>query len=189
MPAALPLPVSIRPATADDLPTAAAIYNEGIRGRCATFETRERTADDLGPWLDDPSHPFLVATASAPAASRAMTAQPVTGSVVGWIHAAPYRARACYDGIGDFSVYVAAAAQGRGVGDALMAAFLPACADAGLWKVLSRVFPENAASRALCARHGFREVGTYARHARLDGTWRDVVIVERLLPPALTPGA
>jgi phosphinothricin acetyltransferase len=139
--------------------------------------------------LDDPSHPFLVATASAPAASRAMTAQPVTGSVVGWIHAAPYRARACYDGIGDFSVYVAAAAQGRGVGDALMAAFLPACADAGLWKVLSRVFPENAASRALCARHGFREVGTYARHARLDGTWRDVVIVERLLPPALTPGA
>ena len=85
-------------------------------------------------------------------------------------------------------MYVAPVAQGRGVGDALMAAFLPACADAGLWKVLSRVFPENAASRALCARHGFREVGTYERHARLDGVWHDVVIVERLLPPAFTAG-
>jgi len=179
MPAAVPLPVSIRPATADDLPAAAAIYNAGIRGRRATFETRERTADDLRAWLDDPRHPFLVAVAHAPE----------SGTVVGWVHASAYRARACYDGIGDFSVYVAPVAQGRGVGDALMAAFLPACADAGLWKVLSRVFPENAASRALCARHGFREVGTYERHARLDGVWRDVVIVERLLPPAFTSSA
>jgi phosphinothricin acetyltransferase len=67
------------------------------------------------------------------------------------------------------------------VGDALLAAFLPACRDAGLWKVLSRIFPENEASRRLCARHGFREVGVYERHGRLEGAWRDVVIVERLL--------
>lgn len=175
-----PLPVSIRPATAADLPAAAAIYNQGIRGRRATFETRERTADDLLPWLADARHPFLVAGAAEPTAPG----DPAPGTVVGWIHASAYRARACYDGIGDFSVYVADGAHGRGVGDALMAAFLPACAAAGLWKVLSRVFPENRASRALCARHGFREVGTYERHARLDGVWRDVVIVERLLPPA-----
>jgi phosphinothricin acetyltransferase len=50
--------------------------------------------------------------------------------------------------------------------------------------VLSRIFPENMASRALCRRHGFREVGVYARHAQLDGAWRDVVIVERLLGDA-----
>lgn len=67
-----------------------------------------------------------------------------------------------------------------------MSAFVPACAAAGFWKLVSRVFPENAASRALCARHGFREVGTYARHAPLDGVWRDVIIVERLLPENLT---
>ena len=190
MPAAVPLPVFIRPATADDLSSAAAIYNAGIRGRRATFETRERTADDLRAWLDDPRHPFLVAVAVAadPAApGDPAPGDPAPGTVVGWIHASAYRARACYDGIGDFSVYVAPAVAGRGVGDALMAAFLPACANAGLWKVLSRVFPDNAASRALCARHGFREVGTYERHAQLDGVWRDVVIVERLLPPAFTP--
>lgn len=78
-------------------------------------------------------------------------------------------------------MYVTAHARGRGIGDAVMAAFIPACAAAGHWKVRSHIFPENAASRALCARHGFREVGVYEKHARLDGGWRDVVIVERLL--------
>lgn len=66
-----------------------------------------------------------------------------------------------------------------------MAAFLRACAATGLWKVLSRIFVENAASRALCARHGYREVGTYEKHAQLDGIWGDVVIVERPLPENL----
>jgi phosphinothricin acetyltransferase len=75
------------------------------------------------------------------------------------------------------------------VGDALLREYLPACEAAGFWKVLSRIFPENAASRALCRRHGFREVGTYVRHGRLDGAWRDVVIVERLLGEAVAdPG-
>ena len=72
--------------------------------------------------------------------------------------------------------------RGQGVGAALMTAFIPACERAGLWKLLSRIFPENTASRALCARFGFREVGIYEKHAQLDGVWRDVVIVERLLP-------
>ena len=66
-----------------------------------------------------------------------------------------------------------------------MKAFLPACERAGLWKVLSRVFPENVGSLRLLERHGFRRVGTYLRHARLDGAWRDVIIIERLLGEAL----
>jgi L-amino acid N-acyltransferase YncA len=103
------------------------------------------------------------------------------GGVMGWVAASAYRPRECYAGIAEFSVYVAAEARGRRIGDALMAAFLPACENAGVWKVLSRIFPENTASLALCARHGFRRVGVYERHGRLDGEWRDVVIVERLL--------
>lgn len=162
--------VAVRPARRDDAAAIAAIYSEGIRGRTATFETRERTADDVAPWFDDPRHPVLVAEAD--------------GHVVGWIAASTYRPRECYAGIGEFSVYVAGDARQRGVGDALMAAFLPACRGAGLWKVLSRIFPENRASLALCARHGFREVGVYRRHGMLDGAWRDVVIVERLLDEA-----
>ena len=157
----------IRPAVVEDAPAIARIYNEGIRDRGATFETRERTPDEVLPWFGDPRHPVLVAE--------------LEGRVVGWIAASTYRARECYAGIAEFSVYVAGEARGRRVGDALMAAFIPACEAAGLWKVLSRIFPENTASRGLCARHGFREVGTYERHAKLDGAWRDVVIVERLL--------
>lgn len=157
----------VRPATLADLPAVATIYNQGIRERVATFETRERGSDELRAWLEEPRHPLLVA-------ERA-------GEVVGWVQASSYRARECYAGVGEFSIYVAGPARGLGVGDALMLAFLPACEAAGLWKLLSRIFVENTASRALCRRHGFREVGVYEKHARLDGAWRDVVIVERLL--------
>lgn len=169
------LAARVRVATAADVPAVTAIYNAGIRSRRATFETVERTAADVHPWCDEP-YPFLVATAHDDEAS-----------VVGWVRASSYRPRTCYAGIGDFSVYVAEHARGHRVGDALLDAFLPVCSDAGLWKLVSRLFLDNAASRALCARHGFREVGTYERHAQLDGVWRDVLIVERLLPAALTP--
>ncbi|HEY8131794.1 MAG TPA: GNAT family N-acetyltransferase, partial [Thermoanaerobaculia bacterium] len=89
--------------------------------------------------------------------------------------------RECYAGIADFSVYASRAARGRGAGRAAMVALMDAARDAGFWKLVSRVFPENAASRGLLQSIGFREVGTYERHAKLDGVWRDVVIVEKHL--------
>lgn len=170
---------TIRSATPADAPAVAAIYNEGIRGRGATFETTERTAADVLAWLaparaaDDTPHPFLVAVGA-------------DGTVLGWARASSYRDRPAYRRIAEYSIYVLTAAQGRRVGDALMAAFLPACETAGITKLVSRIFPENRASLALCARHGFREVGTYEKHGKLDGVWRDVVIVERLFPENLT---
>lgn len=162
----------VRAATLADGNAIVAIYNQGIRGRSATFETRERTTDDIQSWFGVPHHPLLVAE--------------INGVVLGWIHVSDYRPRECYAGIGEFSVYVADSAQGCGIGSALMAAFLPACEQAGLWKILSRIFVENTGSRALCQRFGFREVGIYEKHAQLDGVWKDVVIVERLLPTNLT---
>ncbi len=162
----------IRPARSADAPAIARIYNQGIRGRQATFETRERTADDVLPWLSVADrYPVLVAESG--------------GEVIGWVSASAYRARECYAGIAEFSVYVDERVRGRRIGDALMRAFVPELERAGFWKVLSRIFPENTASLALCERHGFTRVGTYRRHARLDGRWRDVVIVERLLGEAL----
>ena len=160
----------IRPAQLGDAAAIAEVYNEGIRGRMATFETRERTAGDVEHWFASTRHPIVVAERD--------------GNVIGFIAASAYRARDCYHGIAEFSVYVAGSEQGRRVGDSLMAEFLPGLERAGFWKVLSRIFPENGASRALCRRHLFREVGVYHRHAQLDGEWRDVVIVERLLGPA-----
>ena len=65
-----------------------------------------------------------------------------------------------------------------------MAALIAESEKRGLWKLVSRIFPENVASLALCRSLGFREVGTYRRHGRLDGEWKDVVIVELLLGDA-----
>lgn len=90
----------MRPATAADLAAAAAVYNEGIRGRGATFETVERTPDDLRPWLTDP-HPFLVAQAVAEGTAVSSAGD---GAVLGWARASAYRPRDCYAGIAEFSV-------------------------------------------------------------------------------------
>jgi phosphinothricin acetyltransferase len=83
--------------------------------------------------------------------------------------------------VAEFSVYVARAARGQGAGRAAMEGLMRAAQVAGFWKLLSRVFVENEASRSLLRGVGFREVGVYEKHAQLDGVWRDVVIVERLL--------
>jgi phosphinothricin acetyltransferase len=68
------------------------------------------------------------------------------------------------------------------VGSVLLDALIAEAERLGLWKLVSRVFVFNTASRALCRKHGFREVGIYEKHAKLDGRWIDCVIVERLIP-------
>ncbi len=158
-----------RPATEADAASIAAIYNEGIADRVATFETEPRSAAEIAGWLGG-RYPVVVVEAA--------------GRVVAWAACSSYRSRACYAGVAEFSVYVARAHRGRGAGRAAMAALLAAAAEAGFWKLVSRVFVENAASRDMLRRVGFREVGIYRRHARLDGAWRDVVIVEALLGDA-----
>jgi phosphinothricin acetyltransferase len=170
--------IVIRPARLDDAGAIAVIYNQGIRGRNATFETEERSAEERRAWLaaHDEHHPTLVATLG----------NADDAPVVGWVSASGYRSRECYRGIAEFSVYVHDDHQGRGIGRKLLDAFIPACRAAGLWKLLSRVFPENAGSLALCRAVGFREVGAYAKHSYLDGVWRDVVIVERLIEENIT---
>lgn len=107
------------------------------------------------------------------------------GTVVGWAALSQYRARACYAGIAEFSIYLDRSARGRGLGRTLLTGLVAAGREQGFWKLVSRVFPSNAGSRALCRACGFREVGVYEKHGRLDGTWLDVVIVERLIPENL----
>lgn len=101
--------------------------------------------------------------------------------VVAFASTSTYRPRECYAGIAEFSVYVERGIRGRGYGRAAMTALIEAAENAGFWKLLSRVFVENRASRNLLQSLGFREVGVYEKHAQLDGVWRDVVIVEKLL--------
>jgi L-amino acid N-acyltransferase YncA len=156
-----------RTATPDDADAIAAIYNEGIADGIATFETRPRTADDVQGWFGS-RFPIVVV-------------EDADGSIVAFASTSEYRPRECYRGIAEFSVYAARAQRGRGVGRLAVDALAAAAREAGFWKLVSRVFVENLASRALLRRLEFREVGIYERHGRLHGVWRDVVIVERLL--------
>jgi phosphinothricin acetyltransferase len=166
--------LTIRLAAAPDAPVIADIYNQGIADRGATFETAPRTPDDILDRLAGSGrYPTLVAEEA--------------GTILGWASLGAYRPRACYTGIVEFSIYLERAARGRGIGRRLLEALIEAARDRGAWKLVSRVFPFNTASRALCQACGFREVGVYEKHARLDGQWTDVVIVERLIPENLTP--
>jgi L-amino acid N-acyltransferase YncA len=161
--------VQIRPATLDDAAAVAAIYNEGIEDRVATFETRHREPAEVQAWVGE-GLPFLVAEED--------------GAVLGFARVSPASDRGVYAGVGEHGVYVARAARGRRLGVALLEALAEAADAAGYSKLMSRVFAENGASRRVHRAAGFTEVGTQRRHAKLDGVWRDCVLVERLLGDA-----
>jgi L-amino acid N-acyltransferase YncA len=160
-----------RTATPDDATAIAVIYNQGIEDRVATFETRPRSDEDVRAWFSG-THPIVVVEDEG-------------GRIVAFASTSVYRPRECYAGIAEFSVYVAREARGHGAGRVAMDALIREAERAGLWKLVSRVFTENTTSLRLLRSVGFREVGTYEKHARLDGEWRDVVIVERLIPANL----
>jgi L-amino acid N-acyltransferase YncA len=161
--------VTTRLATPADAATIAAIYNEGIADRVATFETEPRTPEQIAALLAEKAERFPTVVAER------------AGRVVAWAGAGAYRSRPAYAGVAEHSVYVARAARGTGAGKAALEALCRAYAERGFWKIVSRIFPENTASLRLHERCGFRVVGVYHRHGRLEGQWRDCVIVERLL--------
>ena len=163
--------LAARPATPADAERIAQIYNEGIEDRVGTFETRPRTTEDVRAWFDG-RHPIVVVEDD--------------GAIVAFASTSTYRARDAYAGIAEFSVYVARIGRGKGAGSVAMRALIDAVKPAGIWKLVSRIFIENTASRRLMASMGFREVGVYEKHGKLDGQWRDVVIVERLIPENIT---
>ncbi|WP_417769125.1 arsinothricin resistance N-acetyltransferase ArsN1 family A [Stappia sp.] len=161
------MPFTARAGRRADAAAVAAIYNQGIDDRVATFETEHRDADTVGAWFDA-GHPLVVV-------------EDAGGGIVSYAVAFPYSARPCYDGVREFSVYVRRDARGKGCGRLALAGLIETARMNGAWKLLSRIFPENTASLALCRSLGFREVGIHIRHGKLDGRWRDTVIVEKLI--------
>jgi L-amino acid N-acyltransferase YncA len=158
-----------RPAQTRDAAAIAEIYNQGIEDRIATFETEPRT-------------PEAVESLLASRANRYPAVVVEDGDrVLGFAWTSEYRPREAYAGVAEVSIYVARGARGRGVGRVALGALIGEAERRGFWKLVSRIFPENLASRRLCAALGFREVGVYRRHGKLDGRWMDCVIVERLL--------
>lgn len=154
---------TVGPLASDDWPAVRAIYLEGIATGQATFETAAPTWED---W--DATHlPFarLVARSG--------------GVVIGWAALSPLSRRNAYAGVAEVSVYVAHRNRGQGVGATLLERLILESEQNGIWTLQAAVFPENAATVALHKRCGFREVGRRERISKLNGSWRDTILLER----------
>ena len=159
-------PLVIRPAQSEDAGAIGMIYDEAAASGLATFATGPHTAQERRIWL----------------AERDARAPVWTGliddEVIAWSALAPFSHRTWYSGVGEYTVYVAGSSHGRGVGRRMLAALAEAAPSFGYWKLVGMILPENAAGLALARGAGFREVGTHRAHARREGVWRDVTIVE-----------
>jgi L-amino acid N-acyltransferase YncA len=155
--------ISIRPLHQEHWPRVRRIYAEGIATGNATFETTVPGWDAF-----DSGHL---------SACRLVAVE--GDSVLGWAALSPVSSRCVYGGVAEVTVYVADAAQGRGVGSRLLQALITASEEEGIWTLQAGIFPENVASVALHRKLGFREVGRRERLGRLQGRWRDVLLLER----------
>jgi phosphinothricin acetyltransferase len=158
---------AVRPAVAADAPVIAEIFNQGIAERGATFETREQTPDGVAALLE---------------ARRVALVAELGGTVAGFAWAGSYDdAHDYYAGVGEATMYVERSARRAGVGTTLIRALADAAAQGGFHKLVGKVFTSNEPSLELLRRCGWREVGVHHRHGRLDGDWKDVIVVELLV--------
>jgi phosphinothricin acetyltransferase len=160
----------VRPAEPRDAAAIAAIYNQGIEERQATFQTRPHTADDFTERIAG-ERPFLVVEED--------------GLVVAWAAVLPYSDPApYYAGVGEATMYVERSARRKGFGSHLLDELASAARESGFYKLTGKIFTSNRPSIDLITGLGYREVGVHLRHGRLDGEWKDVLVVELLLGEA-----
>lgn len=162
-------PLRIRPARVADAKEIARIYNQGVQDRVATFENAYVSPEERYLWLvaRPEKYPVLVAE--------------VKHTLMGWASLAPYSPRACYHGIAELSIYIDRSLRGHGVGQELMKGMQAAAREKGYHKLVGRIMETNAPGRKLCEVTGWREVGVHKKHAKLNGQWHDLVLVEFLI--------
>ena len=148
---------------APDWPDVARIYDEGIAGGNATFETR---VPEWEYW--DGAH---IETC------RLVVEE--DGDVVAWAALSPVSSRSVYRGVAETSIYVADGVRGRGIGSELLGALVEESEKCGFWTLQTAIFADNEASVSLHARHGFRVVGTREMIGEHEGRWRDTILMER----------
>ena len=159
----------IRIAESGDAGAIGTIYDEAAAGGSATFATGPHSAQERLAWL------------AARGARSPVWCGEIAGEVVAWSALAPFSHRDWYAGVGEYTIYVAGRIHGRGIGRAMLDALIAAAPGYGYWKLVGMILPENRAGLALARGAGFREVGTHRAHARREGRWRDVTILERHL--------
>ncbi|ODU43408.1 GNAT family N-acetyltransferase [uncultured Aquimonas sp.] len=156
--------------------------------------------DIYRPYVQAPAHCFeLVVPTEEDFAQRIAQARTrwdwwlaeAAGEVLGYAYAGAHRARAAYRYSCEVSVYLAPAAQGRGIGSALYGRLLPSLAELGYFNALAVIVQPNPRSLAFHARQGFRPVGVFERAGYKQGRWWDVAWLQKCLregEPLAEPG-
>ncbi len=139
------------------------IYLEGVATNDATFETEAPAWEKWN--AGHLVHSRLVARSA--------------DVIKGWAALSPVSNRCVYGGVAEVSVYVGKDYRGDGVGRALLEDLVSASERNGIWTLQAGIFPENTASLALHRRCGFREVGGRERIGKMNGVWRDTLLLER----------
>lgn len=161
--------VAIRPAGPTDAEAIARIYGQGISERVATFQTQAPTPDEIAAQI---------------AGGALILVAEVGGHVVGWASVGPYDdLHDYYAGVGEATLYVDRGARRGGAGRTLLEALAAEAEDRRYHKLIGKIFSSNEPSIALVKSCGWRAVGVHRRHGSLDGGWKDVLVVERLLGP------
>ncbi len=163
--------LAVRAARVDDLEQIRRIYNEGIEDRIATLDEEPKSPEDIRAWFADHSEKYAVLVAER------------NGAIAGWASLNRYTLRCAYGGVADLSVYVARAARGSGVGLVLLAALENTARARGFHKIVLFALASNAAGQRLYGKRGFRDVGIFREHGRLDGRFVDVVVMEKIVRP------
>ncbi|MBF8376319.1 MULTISPECIES: arsinothricin resistance N-acetyltransferase ArsN1 family A [Alicyclobacillus] len=161
--------VTVRVATHRDLPSILAIYNQGIEDRVATLEQDLKDMDYITNWFNEHTNRYPVFVAE------------YQNNIIGWADLHPYSHRCAYGGVAELSVYVHRGWRAKGVGQALLSALEAFARKHDFHKLVLATFPFNSAGLALYRKMGFREVGVFMNHGRLDGKWVDVLWMEKLL--------
>jgi L-amino acid N-acyltransferase YncA len=161
--------MNIRRATRADLEAIRLIYNQGIEDRIATLETEPKDQTYMEEWFAQRTGRYAVLVAED------------EGHVVGWASINPYHNRCAYDGVGDLSVYINREHRGKGIGYRLLQELEKVGLENGFYKFVLFTFPFNGLGQGLYRKSGYREVGVFRNQGRLDGTFVDVMAMEKLL--------
>ncbi len=160
----------IRDATRDDLPRILAITNEAIANTTALWTLTPTALAARAEWYEERRRlgfPVLVAS--------------IGGEVLGFASFGSFRPWEAYERTVEHSLYIDAAARGRGLGSALLAALVRRAEAGGMHAMVGGIEAGNAASLRLHARLGFREAGRLREVGRKFGRWLDLVFMELLL--------
>lgn len=153
----------IRPMIPKDWGSVLSIYKEGIASGNSTFETNA---------------PNGQAWNKAHMANHRFVAQ-IDGCIAGWIALTAVSSRCVYAGVAEVSIYIGSAYQGQKIGSALLEKLIADTEANDIWTLQAGIFPENIASIALHEKHGFRQIGYRERVGKMNGTWRNVILLER----------